>query len=182
MPHAVARSSGTPAAHGVSQYLTFSLGEEVFAVPIATIREVIQFHSLTRIPLAPAAVPGVLNLRGSVVPVVDLSARFGRSVTLIGRRTCVVVVEVRIEEALQPVGVLVDTVREALDAASSQLADRPAFGTGLRADFVAGMLNLDGRFVVVLDIAQVLSMQELEQLVSDAALARGSAPFDPGMR
>jgi purine-binding chemotaxis protein CheW len=174
MSQALVQTSETTAVSGApsaSQYLTFMVGSELFALPIALVREVIEFQGLTRIPLAPPAVPGVLNLRGAVVPVVDLAARFGRPAAAIGRRTCVVVVEMRVEDALQPVGVIVDSVSEALEVEASQLERRPAFGAGLRPDFVAGMLNLEGRFVVVLDVAQVLSMSELEQLVSDAPLA-----------
>lgn len=177
MPDSLARSAPiaqpSDAASGVGavlQYLTFMLGDEMFAVPIAAIREVIEFNGLTRVPLAPTAVPGVLNLRGAVVPLVDLSARLGRGATAIGRRTCVVIVEVGSADATQPIGVLVDAVREALDVEASQLERRPQFGSGLRSDFVAGILNLGTRFVVILETDQVLSLQELEQLVSAAAL------------
>jgi purine-binding chemotaxis protein CheW len=150
------------------QYLTFVLAGELYAVPIETIREVVEFHGLTRIPLAPAVVPGVLNLRGSVVPVVDLAVRFGSTATAIGRRTCVVIVETETDEGLQPMGLIVDAVSEALEINPQQLEQRPAFGTGLRRDFVLGMLNLADRFVVVLDMRVVLSLSELEQLVSGA--------------
>jgi purine-binding chemotaxis protein CheW len=157
------------------QYLTFMLGSELFAVPIETIREVIEYHGLTRMPLAPAVIPGVLNLRGAVVPVIDLCVRFGRTPTTIGRRTCVVIVEMPGEEGVQSVGVLVDSVSEALEVEPSQLERRPAFGTGLRNDFVVGMLKHGGRFVVVLDMAAVLSMQELEQLVATSLTSREPA-------
>jgi purine-binding chemotaxis protein CheW len=169
---------GADRAREASQYLTFMLGAELYAVPIASIREVVEFHGLTRIPLAPSVVPGVLNLRGAVVPVVDLSARFGRAPMTIGRRTCVVVVEMQIAEGVYPLGVIVDSVSEALEVEAHQLEQRPAFGSGLRADFVAGMLNLGGRFVVVLELTQVLSMNELEQMVTDAAQA-GEPSADP---
>ena len=162
-----------------SQYLTFTLGTELFAVPIETIREVIEFHGLTRIPLAPAVVPGVLNLRGQVIPIVDLSVRFGRAPTVVGRRTCVIVVEMMFEDAMQPIGVIVDSVSEAREATSVQLEQRPAFGAGIRSDFVAGMLDVAGNFVIVLDVRNVLSMAELESLVSEGPGLReraGDAP------
>lgn len=174
MGHALARTNTTPterAAPVASQYLTFMLGSELYAMPIASIREVVEFQGLTRIPLASPVVPGVLNLRGSVVPVVDLSARFNRPPTVIGRRTCVIVVEARLDDTLQALGVIVDSVSQALEVDASQLEQRPAFGAGLRSDFVAGMLNLSGRFVVVLELAQVLSFRELEQLVTESAVA-----------
>jgi purine-binding chemotaxis protein CheW len=148
------------------QYLTFTVDHELYAIPIALVREVVEFQSITRIPLSPPVVPGVLNLRGAVVPVVDLAVRFGKQATKVGRRTCVVIVEMRVEEAVQPVGVLVDSVSEALEVSADRLEQRPMFGAGLRAEFVAGMLNLEGRFVVVLELESVLSMSELERLVS----------------
>jgi len=173
MSDALVRSVSRPsaAAPGTSQYLTFTLGDELFAVRIGLIREVIGLQSITRIPLAPAAVPGVLNLRGSVVPVVDLAARLGRGPSAFGRRTCVMVVEMGQPDAPQPIGLIVDTVREALEVDAAQIEPRPAFGAGLRSDFVAEMLNFTGCFVAVLDVEQVLSMRELEQLVTDATAA-----------
>jgi purine-binding chemotaxis protein CheW len=171
---AIARSStsrGEATVGDAVQYLTFTLAGELFAVPIETIREVIEYSGLTRIPLAPAALPGVLNLRGAVIPVVDLSVRFGRAPMAIGRRTCVIIVETATEEGLQAIGVIVDAVSEALEVARSQVELRPAFGSGLRDDFVSSMLNVQGRFVIVLDMKVVLSMEELEQLVLSATSA-----------
>ena len=180
MSNALARAAQVTArsnpAQAGGQYLMFNLREACYAVPIASIREVVEFHGLTRIPLAPAVVPGVLNLRGSVIPVVDLSVRIGGPTTAVGRRTCVIIVEMRVEEGLQPLGVIVDAVSEALEVEAHQLEPRPAFGAGLPTEFVAGMLNLSGRFVVVLDLPQVLSLSELEQLVTEQTLAGMSGP------
>jgi purine-binding chemotaxis protein CheW len=152
-----------------TQYLTFTLANEPFAIPISLVREVVEFHGMTRIPLTTPALPGVLNLRGAVVPLMDLSVRFGRGPTRVGRRTCVVVVELPAGAEVSHVGLTVDSVSEALEVDERQLERRPAFGTGLRADFVAGMLNLSGRFVVVLEVQTVLSLGELEQLVSEGS-------------
>ncbi|MDB4975850.1 MAG: chemotaxis signal transduction protein [Myxococcaceae bacterium] len=157
------------------QYLTFMLGSELFAVHLETVREVIEYHGLTRIPLAPQVVPGVLSLRGAVVPVVDLRARIGRSPTVAGRRTCVVIIESTSGEDLQLVGVLVDSVSEALEVEPSQLERCPPFGTGLRSDFAAGMLKIEGRFVVVLEMSAVLSIVELARLVG------GVTPGEDGL-
>lgn len=157
------------------QYLTFTLGNELFAVAIAPIREIIEFPGLTEIPMTPDFLRGVINLRGAVVPVIDLSVRFGRAPTPVGRRTCVVIVEVPYEDGLQAIGVVVDTVSAVLDVDASSIEQRPGFGAGLRTDFVAGMLNLNGKFVVALDMNNVLSPAELEQLVtSSAGLGIGS--------
>jgi len=175
MGNALARRAqptpNAPSTPAAGQYLMFTLRDACYAVAIESIREVVELHSLTRIPLAPAVVPGVLNLRGSVVPVVDLSVRIGGPPTVIGRRTCVIIVEMRVDEGLQPLGVLVDAVSEALEVEARQLEHRPAFGAGLPTEFVAGMLNLSGRFVVVLDLAELLALSALEQLVTQEALS-----------
>lgn len=182
MGHAIARSTdagtrgSTELTHAASQYLTFTTGRELFALPIAVIREVVEFNGMTRVPLAPAAVPGVLNLRGAVVPVVDLAARLSRAPTTIGRRTCVIVVETLIEGSLQPMGVIVDAVSEALMVDQQQIEHKPAFGAGLRSEFVASMLRLDGHFVVVLDVDKLLSIAELDALVRESALHERLAP------
>jgi purine-binding chemotaxis protein CheW len=151
-----------------SQYLTFTLGTEIFAVPIAPIREIIEFRELTAIPMTPAFLCGVLNLRGAVVPVIDLSARFGRKRISVQRRTCIIIVEVELEDGLHPLGIVVDAVNEVLEADPAHIESKPSFGSGLRADFVAGILNLAGRFVVMLDLARVLSAAELEHLIGAA--------------
>lgn len=161
---AVARVESSP----TRQYLTFTLGKELFAVAIAPIREIIEFPGLTEVPMTPEFLRGVINLRGAVVPVVDLSVRFGRAATQVGRRTCVVIVEVPHEEGLQPVGVIVDAVSAVLDVNDDSIEERPGFGAGLRTDFVSGMLNLGGKFVVVLEMNNVLSPDELEQLVTSS--------------
>lgn len=153
-----------------SQYLMFNLRDASYAVPIESIREVVELHGLTRMPLAPAVVPGVLNLRGAVIPVVDLSVRIGGPPSEIGRRTCVIIVEMGVDDGLQALGLIVDAVSEALEVEARQLEQRPAFGAGVPTEFVAGVLNLAGRFVVVLDLPQLLSLSALEQLVTQEAL------------
>lgn len=172
---ALAKREHERALGTASQYLTFHVGSELMACPIATIREVIEYTGLTRIPTSSACVPGVLNLRGAVVPVIDLSVRLGRAPTRPSRRTCVIVVETSSEEGLIPVGVIVDAVGEALDVSPEQIAPRPSFGSGLRSDFVASLLRIQASFVSVVDMNTVLSLQELEQLVSQASDEAGRA-------
>ena len=161
------------------QYLTFTLGKEFFAVPISPIREIIEFQRLTEIPLSPPFLRGVINLRGAVVPVIDLSVRFGRLATDIGRRTCVIIVEIVVDNGLQSLGVLVDTVSAVVDIEPAQIEDRPGFGSGLRNDFVAGMLKLQDGFVVALDLDCILSTEELIQLVASTRIAtKGNIPIN----
>ena len=111
------------------QYLTFLLNAEMFAIAILNIKEIIEFGSLTEVPMMPAFIRGVINLRGSVVPVIDLSARFGRNRTEVSRRTCIVIIEVRgLDESRQDIGVMVDSVSEVLEIPRSEIEPAPAFG------------------------------------------------------
>jgi purine-binding chemotaxis protein CheW len=151
------------------QYLTFALGKDTFAVDIAPIREIIEYPGLTEIPMTPDFLRGVINLRGAVVPVIDLSVRFGRSETAIGRRTCVVIIEIAIDDGHHALGILVDGVNEVLEVETTQIESRPEFGMGMRADFVNGMIRIDGRFIIILDVNHVLSSTELIALVDQSA-------------
>lgn len=158
----------TPGAESSSagHFLTVLVGGELFAISIARIREVIHCPRLTLLPLSPPAVPGVINLRGAVVAVVDLSARLGRRPISIERRTCIVVVEVQMDDGLVPVGFLVDAVEEAIETTPDMIEPRPAFGSGFRADFLAALIRRGSRFVNVLDMTAVAAASELEQLVT----------------
>jgi purine-binding chemotaxis protein CheW len=152
------------------QYLTFHLGSELFALPIEHIREIIEYCNITSIPLMPDFLRGVMNLRGSVVPVIDLSSRFGRDLTTVGRRTCVIILEVNNPDIdLQLLGVLVDSVSEVMSIDMDQVEARPSFGANLRTDFIEGILKVDDRMVIILDVRQVVSLQELAELVGLAA-------------
>jgi len=148
----------------VRQFLVFRLGTESFAIPIGHVREIIEFNGLTTIPMMPSFLRGVLNLRGAVVPVIDLQARFGRGETIVAKRTCVVIVEV-VQEAKNLIGVMVDAVSEVISVGPSEVESKPTFGTKIRSDFVDGILNLKDRFVVTLDVDNVLSIEEMASLI-----------------
>lgn len=150
---------------GTSQYLTFTLAGEAFAIPIEHVREIIEFNGLTTIPMMPPFLRGVINLRGAVVPVVDLQARFGRGETEINKRTCVIIVELNHDDETPSIGIMVDAVNEVLSVERNRIEAKPAFGTKIRADFIDGILNLDGRFIITLDIQQVLSIDEMASLI-----------------
>ncbi|WXL26789.1 chemotaxis protein CheW [Ectopseudomonas mendocina] len=152
------------------QYLTMMLGQERFALSIEQVREIIEFNGLTEIPLMPDFLRGVINLRGAVVPVLDLSLRLGRERMVVARRTCIVIVEVMQEEQLQLIGVMVDAVNDVLEVRPDQLEHKPSFGAKVRSDFIAGILRHDEQFIVVLDAARVLSLGELAALVGHASL------------
>lgn len=146
------------------QYLTFMLGGEMFAVVIVNVKEIIEFGALTEIPMMPSFIRGVINLRGAVVPVIDLSCRFGGKATQVARRTCIVIIEMRDGEQKQDVGVMVDAVSEVLEIADAEIEPPPAFGARIRTDFIAGMGKVNGRFVILLDVNRVLSIEEISQL------------------
>jgi purine-binding chemotaxis protein CheW len=156
-----------------AQYLTFVLGDEVFAIGILAIKEIIEYGSLTEVPMMPRYVRGVINLRGAVVPVVDLQARFGREPRAVSKRTCIVIVEISVADRHQVVGVVVDAVNEVLDIPDSEIEPAPSFGARIRSDFIRGMGKVRGRFVVLLDVDQVLSLDETEMLaaIGDASAA-----------
>ncbi len=163
-----------PAAHAQDhQYLTFLLRNEMFAIGILNIKEILEYGLLTRVPMMPEFIRGVINLRGAVVPVVDLSARFGGTPCDIGKRTCVVIVEVATEDGAQVMGVVVDAVSAVLDIPASEIEPAPAFGARIRADFIEAMGKIDGRFVIILNVGKVLSVDELAMLgqLSDPAQA-----------
>ena len=156
-----------------SQFLTFMLGEDQYAVGILHIKEIIEYGSLATVPMMPDCVRGVINLRGAVVPVMDLSARFGRAPSTIGKRSCIVIVETEGEEgeAKQVLGMLVDAVNAVVEIAAADIEPAPSFGTRIRPDFIAGMGKYNGRFIILLDLARVLSNEEITDMVRSTAAA-----------
>ncbi|NRR32115.1 purine-binding chemotaxis protein CheW [Oxalobacteraceae bacterium] len=154
-----------------SQFLTFMLADEQFAIGILHIKEIIELSSLATVPMMPACVRGVINLRGAVVPVMDLSARFGRPSSPISKRSCIVIVEVGEGEDLQVLGMLVDAVNAVVDIMASDIEVPPAFGTRIRPDFIAGIGKANGRFVSLLALERVLSSEEIVDLARSYATA-----------
>jgi purine-binding chemotaxis protein CheW len=144
-----------------TQYLTFKLGDEVFALDISKVREVLDFTSVTKVPRTPEFMRGVINLRGSVVPVVDLRLKFGMSKTENGVNTCVIITEVTVDGDTTVLGALSDSVQEVLDLEQGSIAPAPKIGTKLRTDFIKGMGKRDDRFIIILDIDKVFSADEL---------------------
>ncbi|QDQ27835.1 purine-binding chemotaxis protein CheW [Chitinimonas arctica] len=151
------------------QYLTFRLAGETYALDILHIKEIIEYGGLTEVPMMPRFLRGVINLRGAVVPVIDLAVRFGRPATDIGKRSCIIIVEVQADDDWLDLGVIVDAVDEVLDLPADAIEPAPAFGAQLRAEFIRGMGKLDGRFVIVLALEHVLSIDEMALLVGDDA-------------
>ena len=160
-----ARSSSTGGGD-THQYLTFNLGNEMFAVGILNVKEIIEYGNLTEIPMMPTFIRGVINLRGAVVPVVDLAARFGGKASAVQRRTCIVIVEVTQEDAKHDIGIMVDAVSEVLEIGTKDIEPPPSFGAKIRADFIAGMGKVNQKFVIILQISRVLSVDEMAVLAN----------------
>ncbi|MGP0173027.1 chemotaxis protein CheW [Pseudomonas sp. NCHU5208] len=148
------------------QYLTFSLGEEIFAVGTHNVREIIEYGHLTSVPLMPPSILGVINLRGGVVPIMDLRQRFGQGATQVGRRTCIVILEVQREGAEQVIGIVVEAVNAVLEIPEEDIEPPPSFGSHIPTDFLIGMGKLENRLVVLIDIGRVLSLDDLRLLAS----------------
>jgi purine-binding chemotaxis protein CheW len=146
------------------QYLTFKLGNEVFATDVAKVREVLDLTTITAIPRTPPFMRGVINLRGGVVPVVDLRLCFDMSRTESTRNTCIVVVEVLLENEATVIGALTDSVEEVIDLDPEQIQPPPRIGTQIRTDFIKGMGGRDTQFIMILDIDKVFSAEEMASL------------------
>jgi len=163
----VDQRNGSPAQ--ISQFLTFELAAEIYAINILFIREIIEYGNLTQVPMVPDFIAGVINLRGSVVPVIDLSSRFGRSSTNITKRTSIVIIEINSDNEVLEIGIMVDIVNEVLEISAAAIEDAPSFGASIRTDFIAGMGKIDGKFLIILDVERVLSLDELS-VVSEMTL------------
>lgn len=144
-----------------TQYLTFMLDDEVFALDISKVREVLEFTQVTKVPRTPSFMRGVINLRGSVVPVVDMRLKFGMPATETTVNTCVIIVEIAQDDEVTVMGALADSVQEVMELDASQIEPPPKIGTRLRSDFLRGMGKHDDRFVLILDIDKVFSSEEL---------------------
>jgi purine-binding chemotaxis protein CheW len=147
-----------------TQVLTFWLGEDVLGMDIRTVREIIQCGPMSSVPLMPDFLRGIINLRGSVVPVIDLNARFGRPPTRIGNKSCIVIFDaIRADERIE-LGLLVDAVSEVIKITAEQIEPPPEFGTSLRREFIRGIGKVGHRFVILLDPDRALDVQEMAAL------------------
>lgn len=170
------------------QYLTFLLKGETYALGILSIKEIIGYERLTEVPMMPGFIRGVINLRGRVVPVVDLQARFGQGTTVIGKRTSIVIVEIvePVNENLLPadikshsasnvtdIGIIVDAVNEVVDISDSEIEPAPSFGAQLRPDFIIGMANQEDQFIVMLAVDRVLEVNDMAALGQALCNANG---------
>ena len=161
MEEVVVKNDTEVATDDSNQYLTFMLSGETYGINILDIKEIIEYGKLTPVPMMPEFIAGVINLRGSVVPIINLKLRFGGNTTEIGKRTSIVIIEVGNNDRKNEIGIIVDIVNEVIDLAESDIEPAPSFGAHIRADFIQGMGKIGEQFLILLDVKQVLSVEEL---------------------
>lgn len=144
-----------------SQYLTFRVGQDAYGIATRYVREILEFDQITLVPMMPRLVRGVINLRGAVVPIIDLAERFGHGRTALGARTCIVIVEILDEEETHLMGALVDAVNAVVEIEPSAIRQAPAFGSRIRGEFIEDMARLDEQFLTLLRMEQVLSVTQI---------------------
>jgi len=150
------------------QYLTFLLAGEEYAISILKVKEIIEYDTVTTVPKTPRWVRGVINLRGAVVPVVDLGLKFGLEERPVTKTTCIVIVEGQVEGQSTLMGVMADAVSQVMDIAAGDVQEVPTFGTRIKVDYLQGMAQLGKKFVLLLDIDKVLSADEVQDLTAAA--------------
>jgi purine-binding chemotaxis protein CheW len=146
------------------KYLTFTLAEEEYGIGILKIREIIGMMPVTSVPRTPAFVKGVINLRGKVIPVMDLRLRFGMEEMEYSERTCIIVVEIERQSGTVQIGAVVDSVSEVLNIKGKDIEETPTFGTKLNTEYILGMAKIEGGVKILLDIDKVLNDEEIEAL------------------
>lgn len=144
-----------------TQYLGFVVADEEYAIAILRVREILEYDTVTKVPATPPGIRGVINLRGRVVPVIDLAVKLGLPDSEVTKRTCIVVVEVDLEGQPTVMGVLADAVSQVIDLPASEVKPPPSFGTHVRVDCLLGMAGAGKKFILLLDIDKVLSVEEL---------------------
>ena len=150
------------------RFLTFRLGKTGYGVEITRIKEIIEYGGITRIPMTPPCIRGVINLRGNVVPVVDLAERLEVSHTVeVTRRTCVIITEMEDEGEVMDIGFVVDAVDQVVGIQEDHIEATPSFGTDVKSEFISGMGNVNEKFVILLDVDSVFAVDELAKLVED---------------
>jgi purine-binding chemotaxis protein CheW len=158
-----------------TQYLTFKLDDEVFALDITKVREVLDFTTVTKVPCTPEFMRGVINLRGSVVPVVDLRLKFGMTKTEKTVNTCVIIVEVAVDSETTVLGALADSVQEVMDLEPDHIEPAPKIGTRLNTEFITGMGKRDSAFIIILDVDKIFSTEELALVQATQADANAAS-------
>lgn len=160
------------------QYVTFSLGEELFGVEVSRTREILSLTPVTSVPQTPEYLLGVINLRGQVVPVVDMRLKLGLTAGADTEDTCIIVVDVQIDGEVITVGALADAVREVMDIRSDQIEPPPRLGTRLNTEFINGMGKVDEQFMILLNIDKIFNSDEFAWVQDAAESAVEEEPLD----
>jgi purine-binding chemotaxis protein CheW len=147
---------------GTEQYLTFRLEDEIFGVEVARVREILDYTSITKVPRTPDFMRGVINVRGSVVPVLDLRLKFGMTRTEASVNTCIIVLEIALEDEIVVLGALADSVQEVIELEPGQIEPAPRIGGRIRTEFIKGMGKRENSFIIMLDIDKMFSLDDLE--------------------
>lgn len=168
-------TTARPDAAAAAQLLTFALGDEAYALDIRAVREIIQVGPMTPVPLMPGFVRGVINLRGAVVPVIDLHARFGRAPATLGKKSCIVIFDATRDGERTELGLLVDAVSEVVDMAADAVEPAPDFGAPVRRDFIRAIGKRGDRFVVILDPERAFDIADLAAQCEASAQAAAEA-------
>jgi purine-binding chemotaxis protein CheW len=153
-----------------NQYLTFFLAGEEYAISILQVTDIIECGAVTKVPGTPSWIRGVHNLRGAVVPVIDLAVKFGMPPTVVTRRTCVVIIELHVDDDSMIMGVMADSVHQVIELGADDIQPAPAFGPRVSVDCIVGMGSTNGKFITILDIDHVLTSSEILMGVADAAI------------
>jgi purine-binding chemotaxis protein CheW len=150
--------------HNVQQYLTFMIAGEEYAISLLKVKEIIEYDTVTEVPKTPEWIRGVINLRGSVVPVIDLAVKLRQAPSIAGKLTCIVITEVECEGEATVMGIMADSVRQVIDLNPQEIEPPPTFGTRVKVDYLLGMARSGKKFCLILDTEKVLSTDELLEL------------------
>ena len=172
------RDERREAEQNVQQYLTFLIGSEEYGITLLKVKEIIEYDTVTTIPQTPEWVRGVINLRGNVVPVIDLATKFRLPPSVPGKLTCIVITEVQGESEAVIIGVMTDAVRQVIDLKPQDIEIPPSFGTPVKVDYLLGMARSGKKFCLLLDTEKVLSTQELLELKESQKETNGDASVE----
>ena len=148
-----------------NQYLSFYIKDEMFAINVSCVKEIIQYTQITRVPMMQSFVAGITNIRGSVIPVIDLSDRLGLGRSPIDKKTCVITVGVMDGSDEMEIGIVIDVVEQVYEVTSAHIMDSPEFGTRVRKDFIQMMARIDDKFMTMLAVDSILSIHELSRVI-----------------
>lgn len=146
------------------QYLTFILSDEEFGVPVMSIKEITEYGHLTKVPMVPDFIQGIVNLRGNVVPVISLASKFGLEIKPIDKRTCIIIMDTQLGNKNVVMGVVVDKVLQVIEIPDDNIEPAPSLGATIQTDFIRGMGKIDDNFLIILDVVQVLSGDEIAMM------------------